>query len=498
MEGGEAKSSPTRRRSAVRSGLVTGLSLALMSGTAAAVGAVLAQKFGRTAETDGFLAAYGVYLVLVLAAQSFRLVVVPDLTRAAVEGRLAAETWAYLGAFAMLAAAVSVAAGLLRHPIAGAITGSLPDEAADVAARSLVYLVPAAFAQLLAAIAASALAARDDYEIAAFSYAAGGVAGLVLFVLLANGHGTIALAWATVVNGAICAAVPVGALVRRGHLARAGGGDLRLSRRLWRLVEGSAVPVAIQGLYVVCLRAVSGLGVGSVTSFSYAYLIAAVFVAVTAASVALISSVPLTRRSVDVEAAAAHVVHASWLSLAVVAPAAGVFALVGGRVVGWVLGDAFSGDVGAELGRLVAYLAPWMVASVAFTVVFPLLFVAGRVRVLVPLALLAVVAHAGVAYGLREAFALEGVAVALALSTFLVVGLLLLSLSPRMLVLTALGLARLVLVVGAVVAASFVVLGLTVGGFPAAAGGLALYALALAVLRPRPLREAWAYLRALH
>ena len=45
--------------------------------------AILAQKFGHTAATDGFFAAYSVYLVLVLAAQSFRLVVLPDLTRAA-------------------------------------------------------------------------------------------------------------------------------------------------------------------------------------------------------------------------------------------------------------------------------------------------------------------------------------------------------------------------------------------------------------------------------
>ena len=479
--------------------MVTGLSLALMSGTAAAVAAVLAQKFGRTAETDGFFAAYGVYLVLVLAAQSFRMVLVPDLTRAAEDGRLASETWAYLATFALLATVVSVAVGLLRHPLADAITGSLPDEASDVAARALVYLVPAAFAQLLAALAASALAARDDYEVAALAYGAGGVAGLVVFVALADAHGAVALAWATVVNGAVCAGVPLAALLLRGHLRGGLAGGLRLGQRLWRLLEGSAVPVAIQGLYLVCLRVAADLGVGSVTSFSYAYLIAAVFVAVAAGSVALISSAPLTRRGVDAEAGAAHVVHASWLSLALVAPAAGVFVLVGGRLAGWVLGDAFSGEVGEELGRLVAYLAPWMVASVAFTVVFPLLFVAPRVRVLVPLAAAAAVAvHAAIAYGLREAFGLAGIAAALALSTFLVVALLLLSLSPRMLLLTARGFAALVAVVGVAAAVAFVVLGLTVGGLPAALGGLALYTVALAAVRPRPLREAWAYFRALH
>ncbi len=60
--------------------------------------------------------------------------------------------------------------------------------------------------------------------------------------------------------------------------------------------------------------------------------------------------------------------HAAWLSLALIGAASGVFALVGGRVMHIVLGSAFSGQVGRDLGHLVVYLAPWMVASVAFSV----------------------------------------------------------------------------------------------------------------------------------
>src|SRR5438552_13238516 len=140
MPAGAQQSSGRPRRSALRSGLVTGLSLLSISGTAAAVAAILAQKFGKTAETDGFFAAYSVYLVLVLAAQSFRLVVLPELTRAAREARLGAETRAYLLAFTLLAVVVSVAVVLLRHPITDAITGSLPSESSHIAARALPAL----------------------------------------------------------------------------------------------------------------------------------------------------------------------------------------------------------------------------------------------------------------------------------------------------------------------------------------------------------------------
>ncbi len=497
MEGRSPKSSPATRGSALRSGLATGLSLMTVSATAGAVGAILAQKFGRTAETDGFLAAYGVYLVLVLAAQSFRLVVVPDLTRAVAEGELGRETRGYLIAFVVLATAVSTLVVVFSHALGEAITGSLPPVSAHVAGRALAFLVPAAFAQLLAAIAVSALAARDEYLVAAIAYAAGGVSGLVLFVLLADAHGTIALAWATVLNGTVTFGIPAVALLWRGDLA-GGRGALAVPRRLWRLTQGSAVPIAIQGLYLVCLRLAAGLGVGKVTSFSYAYLIAAVFVAVTAASVALISSAPLTRRGVGVEEAAAHVVHSSWLSVALIAAAAGVFALVGGRVVTTVLGDAFSGHVGRELGRLVVYLSPWMFASVAYTLAFPLAFVFQRTRLLVPLAIAAVGVHLALALALRRAFGLVGIEIALALSTFLVVGALLYSLSPRTLAISFFGLGRLAVLETVLAAASFGVLSVVVGGIPAALAGLALYGLLLGVLRPAGLRDAWAYVRTLH
>src|SRR5581483_6645816 len=103
-----ANRSVIRTPSALRSGALTGLAQVVLALSAAGAGALLAQKFGRSAQTDGFLSAYGVYLVLVLAAQAFRMVVVPDLTRAAAEGRLAGESRAYAVAFLGLAVPVSV------------------------------------------------------------------------------------------------------------------------------------------------------------------------------------------------------------------------------------------------------------------------------------------------------------------------------------------------------------------------------------------------------
>ena len=470
----------------------------MLAFAAAGAGALLAHKFGRNAKTDGFLAAYAVYLVFVLAAQAFRMVVVPDLTRASAEGRLGSESRAYAVSFLALAVPVSVLVGVFSGRLGELITGSLPPEAAHVASRALVVLVPAAFAQLLAALAASALAALDSYGTAAAGFALGGVAGLVVFAALAGSVGIVALAWGLAVNAGIAISVPVFALVRRGALAGRLPERLDVGPRLWRLVQGAAVPLALQGSYLVSLRLAAHTGVGQVSSFSYAYLVATTLVGSTAFSLGLISSAPLTRRGLDPVAAGRHVVHAAWVSLVLVGAAGGVFALVGGRIMGFVLGDAYGGNVGEELGRLVVYLAPWMLAWVGFAVAFPLVFVAGRRRTLVPLAAAGFALFIPLGLGLRALAGLPGIAIALGLATFAIAFGLMRALSPQTLGIALAGLARLALAIGAATALAFGALSLALSPIPAAALGVFVYAAIVVAMRSLGLSDAWAYVRGLH
>jgi hypothetical protein len=487
-----------RTPSALRSGALTALAQIVIALAAAGAGALLAHKFGRSAETDGFLAAYGVYLVLVLAAQAFRMVVVPDLTRAAAEGMLAGEFRAFALAFLALAVPVSVAVAVFSGPLGDLITGNLPPRSAHIAGRALAVLVPAAFGQLLAALAASALAAIDSYGTAAGGFALGGIAGLAVFAALADSHGIVALAWGLAVNAAVAFAVPVIALVRKRALI--GPPPLRADvlPRLWHLLEGASVPLALQGCYLLALRFAAQLGVGSLTSFSYAYLAASTLVGATAFSLGLISSAPLTRRGVDPEEAGRHVVHAGWVSLSLVGAAAGVFALVGGRIVQFVLGNRYRGEVGRELGHLVVYLSPWMVAWVGFAVTFPLVFVAGRRRVLIPLALLGFAVCIPLGLGLRAVWGLSGIAIAIGLAALVIALGLMAAISMRALVVAAVGLARLALAIAAASALAFGGLSLALPAIPAALLGVMVYALVIFSIRSFGLTDAWTYVRGLH
>jgi hypothetical protein len=98
----------------------------------------------------------------------------------------------------------------------------------------------------------------------------------------------------------------------------------------------------------------------------------------------------------------------------------------------------------------------------------------------------------------RSLWGLTGVTFALGLSTTLLVLGMMAALSPRMLALSVVGLARLSLLVGAATALAFGGASLVLSAVPAAAAGLALYALLLLAMRELGLAQAWQYVRALH
>ncbi|HWQ22483.1 MAG TPA: hypothetical protein VNK94_00080, partial [Gaiellaceae bacterium] len=121
---------------------LTAAATLVVTAFAAVVGVVIARKFGRSEETDGFFAAYGLFIVLVLAAQAIRIAVLPDLARARGERRLAGEIAGYAVALAAVAVPLVLAAELAAGPLARLLTGGGSLAAADAAAEALRWMVP--------------------------------------------------------------------------------------------------------------------------------------------------------------------------------------------------------------------------------------------------------------------------------------------------------------------------------------------------------------------
>ena len=108
--------------------------------------------------------------------------------------------------------------------------------------------------QIFAALAASALAALDDYGTAALGYASGSVAGLALIVARVGEDGVVAVAWGMVLNGARRARDPGRRAARRERRPSPARAPAASGRGSLELARGVALPFALQALYLVCLR----------------------------------------------------------------------------------------------------------------------------------------------------------------------------------------------------------------------------------------------------
>ncbi len=482
------------------SAALTAASLLVVSGFAAVIGVVIAREFGRTDETDGFFAAYGVFVVIITASQAIRVAVLPPLARAREEGRLAGTTAGFATALAVIGTPLVLVALFAADPLAAVLTGGGTEAAQDACAEALAWIVPASVCHLFVGLCASALAALDDYATPALGYAVASAAGLTLIVARVDEDGIAAVSWGMALSAAVALAIPLAMLAWRAgrtsmpaSAARPTGSPLH--RRLGLFVAAAAIPLALQLAYVVSLPFAGRLGSGAVTSFGYAYLAATTLVGVTAFSIGLVSSVPLSRIGLDREATTRHVVAAVWVALAIIGAAVGVLAFAGADLVEAVLGDAYGDDVGEEVAGLIVLFSAWMVVAVGVNVTFPLTFVARRFRALPWIGLAALVAQVGVAWIGSELLDLDGLALSLAVSTALVLALLLSQLGA--LAPAARGIVVAAAVVAALTCAAFVPPGLLLGGVASALVGLGLYGALAAVIRPRGLTESWAYLRAL-
>jgi peptidoglycan biosynthesis protein MviN/MurJ (putative lipid II flippase) len=482
------------------SAALTASSLVVVTGFAALVGVLIAREFGRTDETDGFFAAYGVFVVVVTASQAIRVAVLPSLARSREEGRLAGTSAGFAVALALVGAPLLLLALFASDQLAAILTGAGSDTAQDACAEALRWVVPASVAHLFTGLVASTFAALDDYAIPALGYAVGSATGLAYIVVRTDPDGIVAVSRGMAVTAFVGLLAPLVALAwkaRRASMPAAAvrpAGE-RLHRRLAIFIAAAAIPLSLQLAYVVSIPFAGRLGSGAVTSFGYAYLAATTFAGITAFSIGLVSSVPLSRRTLTPTGIAHHVVASTWVALVVVGAAVGAVALAGAGMIEGILGKDYGDDVGEEVARVIVVLSAWIVAAVGVNVAFPLAFVVGRLRALPWIGVAALAAQLLLAWLGVELLELDGIAVSLGLSTLLVLGALLVQLGAASQGL--LGIALAAGVIAALTCAAFLPPALVSRGLVGAVVGLVLYVGLVAIVRPRRLTSSWSYLRAL-
>ena len=354
---------------------------------------LIAQFFGRSARTDAFFAAYGVYTVALVLAQTFRLTALPRLMDDR-DGRVADSL---LGAIALLALLAAVPMVLLAEPFGKLLVESDPG---DVAAESLRALWPALAGQLVVGLLAAFLIVRGRFVVIAVGYLTGGLVSVAMLAVFQEGVGIQAVSLALGISVLVLAALFVVSLVSAGWRPQLRAVvDLRgASRQAGNLVLASASFLAANLGFVICVAVASRDGAGEATIYAYAYFTAALLVATTAVSSAMVRTPKLLAGAERADATIVEATTTYRFTLVLVGPALGLIAVAGAPIADFLLGDAFDGASADRLVVTLLCLTGWVLGSAAgiFAIVDLLarnkqrelaLVAAGQLVLLVPLAI---------------------------------------------------------------------------------------------------------------
>jgi peptidoglycan biosynthesis protein MviN/MurJ (putative lipid II flippase) len=370
----------------------------IVVGVASGIQAVIVgAKFGVTAETDGVFAAYGVYSLVVLLAQSWRATLVARM----VESESPFDAFnRFVGAAGLVFVACGVLFVGLGGPIASLLTGGLRPAAASTAHEALLILWPAAGGQLVAALAAAALGIRADYGNAALAYSAGSVVSIGALLALAPAMGITALPTAIVI-GTVVTLIPILLATWRAgwRPARTTIVDLRLNARAASLaLVSSLTNVFVYLVFIVSIAVAGRLGEGVTTIYTYAYFALGLVTTLVGSSLMIVLAAPLAaiwdRQPESLRPYADDVFRTG---LMIVIPVAAAAALLGQDVATAVF-PSFSQHEIDELILTFLLLSPSMAATVAGTIPALALFTLGRYRATAAVALGALVVQVALSF----------------------------------------------------------------------------------------------------
>jgi peptidoglycan biosynthesis protein MviN/MurJ (putative lipid II flippase) len=349
---------------------------------------LVAAEFGSDARTDGFFAAYGVYAMVILLAQSVRVTVVPRLLESGPAGgelpagspdpRGSPSFDAFNRFFAAVLVSVAllgVVFGALGDPLASLLTAD--DEAQSTARTALAILWPAAGFHLFAALAAAMLGVLGDYVLAAVSYAVGGISSIVAFLALEGSLGIDSLPVAVLIGAGVTAAPLALALARAGW--RPALADVRGSTRRAGVLGLSSPPmVLMQLMYLISIAFAARLEEGAVTVFSYAFFGLGLLIALVASSIPIVFAAPLAATwDRDPESLRPHVDAVFRTGLMVLVPAVAAAALVGDDAGRVLLAEFTDGEV-EQTVRTFLVLSGSAIVAEALAIPVTALFTLGR------------------------------------------------------------------------------------------------------------------------
>ena len=334
--------------STARSSVVVATSLLLSSLLGGLLALLISVIVGEGPESDGFLAAYSVYLVFILFGSTLRIALVPLFGSTQDEGEFLRRASSALRML-LAVSAVATLVVLVASPLAGkALVPNGEREAQDTAAVSVAILALAAYCQVWSAMLSAVLGAVRRFVSSALFYLLSSAVAVALGAGLMEAVGIEGAA-----IGALGAAVVLLAthLVYTRRLQFAAFPEWRAMRgpAAWRLaataLAGASVPVVLQVTATISLAAVSGR-TGAVTAYSYAYFVTVLTTGLTAGVIGLVTMPNLIAALHERGATAAedYLAEMAPFSVFLYVPLAAGFAVFGRPIVDAVLDGPLTPD----------------------------------------------------------------------------------------------------------------------------------------------------------
>lgn len=347
--------------SAMRSAVVTSGALAAVALGSALQVALYLGSFGVSHRTDGFIAAFAVYSLIVVVAQILRTTAVPLLSGP----KLEAGAFGY--AMVAMAGVVALGGALLASPLARAVAGSAGREGVIIGTDSLRIMAPAAGLQILAAGLAVRAAVEDRLVPVGMAYIVSASVGLISFAPLYSVAQERVLAWTTLIASS---ALVVVLLLGTGRPAITRPPVTALPGAALSILRGIPVPASFVLMYPVALALAPAVRGGDLTLFGLAFTASSYLAGFTGQGLSMVDAIAYVRLGSDRRAErGALVLRAFSYSLLLAVPCLSAGILIGGPLVHLLVASSTHAQVSFSVD--LALLAPWVVATLGLWALLP-------------------------------------------------------------------------------------------------------------------------------
>jgi hypothetical protein len=345
---------------------MTGAALAAVALGSATQVALYLKHFGVSHRTDGFIAAFAVYSLIVVLAQILRTTAVPLLSGR--QPRL--DGIAFGWAIVLIALVATFVCEAAATPLANVLAGSTGPAGRHVAQESLRVMAPAAGLQLIAAGLAVMGGLRERLVPVALAYMLSALVGLAAFLPLRGPASQSVLAWTTLVASLVLvAALLVSLGVPSPHRRRSAA----VLRAAFAVLRSVPVPASFVLMYPITLALATHAHPGQITLFGLAFTACSYLAGFTGQGLSMVDAVALSRIDSDAMAQRSLMVSRAFrYSLLAAALGFGVAVLIGGPVVRALV---TTGSAGAResFSTQLLLLAPWVIATLGLWATLPAL-----------------------------------------------------------------------------------------------------------------------------